>query len=158
VTQYGYDGLYRQASVTTNAQLGTSGQTVRSTGFGIHGEPLAVSQGGVAIAAYSYNPWGQPEHQSDSSGVLTTYYDAAGNVPQTSGGATPPTATSPRPPLLTRRTLATDALGHSATFVYDVGGELLSTTDRNGRTRNFTYDGLGRATQEAWVNPDGSSA
>jgi RHS repeat-associated protein len=42
-------------------------------------------------------------------------------------------------------------LGHSATFAYNAGDLLTSTTDRNGKVRNLSYDALNRKTGETWV-------
>src|SRR5262249_18574805 len=44
-----------------------------------------------------------------------------------------------------------DPLTHSNTYAYDLGDRLVSTTDRDGRRRDFTYDQLDRPTTEAWV-------
>ena len=44
----------------------------------------------------------------------------------------------------------TDALGKVETNTYDtLNGILLSTTDRNGQTFNFSYDGMGNITEKA---------
>ena len=40
----------------------------------------------------------------------------------------------------------------------DVGGRLLTLTDRNLRKQTFSYDDLARVTEEDWFNADGSSA
>ena len=42
-------------------------------------------------------------------------------------------------------------MGHSATFAYNAGDLLTSTTDRNGKVRNLSYDALNRKTGETWV-------
>ncbi len=39
---------------------------------------------------------------------------------------------------------------------YDAASEMTSQTDRNGRRRDFTYDALGRATQELWFDSSGT--
>jgi YD repeat-containing protein len=44
-----------------------------------------------------------------------------------------------------------DPLNHSASFAYDAAGRQTSTTDRDGRRRDFTYDNDNRLTLEAWV-------
>src|SRR5262249_21230090 len=45
----------------------------------------------------------------------------------------------------------TDPLNHSATFAYDAAGRMTSTTDRNSRRRDFTYDNANQKTGETWV-------
>src|SRR5262249_51897735 len=45
----------------------------------------------------------------------------------------------------------TDPLNHSSTFVYSTTDKLTSTTDRNGRVRNLSYDALDRETGETWL-------
>ena len=41
--------------------------------------------------------------------------------------------------------------GVSATFVYDADGELVDTTDADGRRTTYSYDQLGDQTGETWV-------
>ena len=48
-----------------------------------------------------------------------------------------------------------DWLLNDRTFQYDAADRLVSQTDRNGRTTDFTYDALGRLTGEQWI--DGGS-
>jgi YD repeat-containing protein len=42
-------------------------------------------------------------------------------------------------------------VGHSASFAYSATDQLTSTTDRDGRVRNLSYDALDRQTGETWV-------
>jgi YD repeat-containing protein len=46
-----------------------------------------------------------------------------------------------------------DAMGHSATYVYNTDGQLTDTTDRDGRRVTFTYDSGGRQTAEDGWGP-----
>jgi YD repeat-containing protein len=46
----------------------------------------------------------------------------------------------------------TNALGKTRTFTYDLAGNRTGITDRNGRTRRFSFDPLNRLTKEEWLN------
>ncbi len=46
--------------------------------------------------------------------------------------------------------LETNALSKSKTYVYDIGGNLTRTIDRNGKTIQYVRDGLDRVTEEKW--------
>ena len=54
---------------------------------------------------------------------------------------------------LGEQTSQTNQLSHSRQNVYDANGNVVKTTDRNGRVRAFDYDALNRLTAERW--PDG---
>ncbi len=45
----------------------------------------------------------------------------------------------------------TNAYGANRTYTYDAQGNRTGITDRNGKTRRFTYDPLNRLTTETWV-------
>ena len=47
--------------------------------------------------------------------------------------------------------------GVSATFVYDADGELVDTTDADGRRTTYSYDSLGDETGETWLNSSGGA-
>ena len=48
-------------------------------------------------------------------------------------------------------------LGNSPSYIYDAVGNQLSATDRNNRTRRFTYDNLNRQTLEEWLDNSGNA-
>src|SRR5437588_12780150 len=50
-----------------------------------------------------------------------------------------------------RLTQQTDALNHSSTYSYDLANRPTSTTDRDGRRIDNTYDADNRLTQANWV-------
>ena len=113
-------------------------------------------------------------NDGEESNYTQYYYDAKGNVLRTYTGLTSPltinglddvTAGEDEDYAVTkytydkfgRVTQVTDALGNSETNTYDaVLGLLMSTTDRNGQTFNFSYDGLGNLTSKSLA--DGTNA
>lgn len=50
----------------------------------------------------------------------------------------------------------TDPLGQEKHYEYDQVGNLIQTTDRNGRQMRFHYDSLNRVASEFWINQDES--
>jgi YD repeat-containing protein len=54
------------------------------------------------------------------------------------------------PPLELRRAEPADR-PHSATFAYDLDSRMTSATDRDGRRRDFRFDGDSRKTGETWT-------
>jgi len=113
-------------------------------------------------------------NDGETANYTQYYYDAKGNVLRTYTGLTSPltinglddvTAGEDTDYAVTkytydkfgRVTQVQDALGNSETNTYDaVLGLLMSTTDRNGQTFNFTYDGMGNLTSKALA--DGTNA
>jgi YD repeat-containing protein len=45
----------------------------------------------------------------------------------------------------------TNALGKTRTFTYDAAGNRTSLSDRNGKTRRFSFDPLNRLITETWT-------
>jgi len=73
----------------------------------------------------------------DSHGNLVNVTDPLGRVSKTLYGVTDITYTFPEKTI--------NALGHTASFTYDVGtGNMLSSTDPNGYAAYYKYDSLGR--------------
>ena len=56
-----------------------------------------------------------------------------------------------------QQTSETDPNGSVAAARYDNNGNVVSTTDQDGRTVNFTYDGAGQLTSEVWIAADGNT-
>ena len=50
----------------------------------------------------------------------------------------------------------TNALGQTGTTAYDVAGNEVSDTDRDGPVRTFSYDALNRKTAEHWLDASGN--
>jgi YD repeat-containing protein len=50
----------------------------------------------------------------------------------------------------------TNQLGDTRTYQYDAVGNLIETTDRNGREIDYTYDKLDRNTSETWLDEAGN--
>jgi RHS repeat-associated protein len=165
-TDTAYDAGGRAYQTVINAQLASGQQTTRTTIFDWRGNPLLVKLNGTSSASYIYNFWGQAETISDNNGYQELHYEAAGDVIGTRDG-TSITANyiTYTYDLLNRRTQAqvyvstqssVPASLAQATYAYDLAGEFISTTDRNGRRRDISYDNLGRATVERWYDNTGT--
>jgi RHS repeat-associated protein len=63
----------------------------------------------------------------------------------------------PRHTRLTRLLSKTNALSKARTSIYDANGNQTSVTDREGRTRTFSYDALNRQTEENWLDSTGAT-
>jgi YD repeat-containing protein len=151
-----YDALGRVITQTSNLQLASNQQTVRYSVYDWRGQPTAVRIGTTDVGSYEYNFWGQPTKISDSTGFLRASYDGAGNAVSTHDSDTDnANYITYTYDLLNRRTQAqvyvATAQGVSAslanaTYSYDDASHLTSTTDRDGRRRDFTLDDLARVT------------
>jgi len=84
-------------------------------------------KGDNPVITYTYNSNGNKTSVKDPRGNTTTFtYDSTYTYPYR----------------------ATNALGHTATTVYDTGlGKVVSSTDANNNETKYTYDALGRTTK-----------
>jgi RHS repeat-associated protein len=121
---------------TTNGE----GETTR-TAYDAQGNAISESDGNGDVTRYRYN----------SEGSLTKVIDAEQNVTRYTYDAlnreTTETITGMFNGVLTTLPARTNT--------YDLRGNLLQTTDRDGRVRVFAYNRLDRLTQEEWKNTAG---
>lgn len=147
VTAYSYDLRDRRIMVTD--PLGGSTQTL----YDAAGQIISRIDANGHTTSFSYNArgdrvgttnakgdsetvtWtanGMPESMVSAAGINTAYtYDARGRATQVT------------------------VEGDSVLYAYDSVGNLLATTDADGKTSSFTYDGLRRKTSE--ISPDGDT-
>ncbi|MFD3566164.1 LamG-like jellyroll fold domain-containing protein [Streptomyces sp. NPDC058667] len=134
VTDYGYDELGQQTSVTEPAVMAEQNG----------GTPVSVRP----VTMSGYNTFGEPTEMSDPLGnVTTTAYDAEGQeasvtTPQylAPGASTPITATSYNEyNKLGQVTAEVDPLGNRSTYTYTQLGDLASVTEPGGGTTKYTY-------------------
>ena len=85
---------------------------------------------------------------TDSKKYYTTYgYDANGNTTRVTS-ANGKNATDYVYDKYNRVTKMTDPMGYVETYTYDIAGNMLSKTDRNGNKIQYTYDPANRLTKE----------
>ncbi len=129
VTTYTYDALDRLAAVTDAVNRTTT------YGYDALGRLLTAKNAGVQaapLAQYSYSANGRRKTVSDANGNLTTYfYDGLDRV------------SSLQYPVTTRGTGLSDA-ANAESYTYDLNGNALSHTKRDGSVITATYDALNR--------------
>ncbi|MFJ8298943.1 LamG-like jellyroll fold domain-containing protein [Streptomyces sp. NPDC094447] len=134
VTDYGYDELGQQTSVTEPAVMAEQNG----------GTPVSVRP----VTMTGYNTFGEPTESSDPLGnVVTTAYDAEGQELSTTspeylapGASAPIRATSYNEyNKLGQVTAEVDALGGRTTYTYTQLGDLASVTEPGGGTTRYTY-------------------
>ncbi|MBY0230342.1 MAG: hypothetical protein K2W96_13745 [Gemmataceae bacterium] len=158
-----YDVYGRLVTETAGASLPVSQQTVRQMAYDWAGRQASVSVNGSVVEARSFDRWGDEIATLDQKGGRSRRFDAAGGLAEIgpTSDEPPPQGVPPQQrtcythDLANRALSATDALGWTTTFAYGPGDALASMTDRDGRTRYFTTDALGRITQESAYAADG---
>ena len=131
VTTAGYDLAGNRVSVTD--PLGRTTLTGYDAQNRVISQTLPDPDGSSPLAApvtsYTYTLDGQLASVTDPVGNATTYgYDNAG-----------------------RKVSTTNQLGYTSYLRYDAKNQVISSTDADGRTRDFAYNALGEMTQEDWV-------
>ncbi|MEV6200581.1 LamG-like jellyroll fold domain-containing protein [Streptomyces sp. NPDC051771] len=138
VTDYGYDEIGQQTSVTEPAVMAEQNG----------GTPVSVRP----VTMTGYNTFGEPTESSDPLGnVVTTAYDAEGQESSTTtpeylapGAGTPIRATTYNEyNKLGQVTAEVDPLGNRTTYAYTQLGDLASVTEPGGGTTRYTYDANG---------------
>ncbi|MFD3530054.1 LamG-like jellyroll fold domain-containing protein [Streptomyces sp. NPDC058664] len=149
VTDYGYDELGQQTSVTEPAVMAE-----QNGGTAVSVRPVTMT---------GYNTFGEPTETSDPLGnVTTTAYDAEGQESSTTspqylapGASTPITATSYNEyNKLGQVTAEVDPLGNRTTYSYTQLGDLASVTEPGGGTTKYTYSTNGD--QLSAIRPNGA--
>ncbi|OKJ52270.1 Teneurin-1 [Streptomyces sp. CB02009] len=134
VTDYGYDELGQQTSVTEPAVMAEQNG----------GTPVSVRP----VTMTGYNTYGEATESSDPLGnVVTTAYDAEGQELSTTtpeylapGASAPIRATSYNEyNKLGQVTAEVDPLGGRTTYTYTQLGDLASVTEPGGGTTKYTY-------------------
>ncbi|WP_446812190.1 RHS repeat-associated core domain-containing protein (plasmid) [Methylomonas sp. 2BW1-5-20] len=129
LTRYVYDNLGRLTEIK-------AGQTTADGGSGIDANTGASAGDTVATqASFQYDDFGRKLNETDALGQVTTYsYDLNNNVKtvQTPG-----------------------ANGHTLTYAWDYGHQLLSVTAEDGKKIDYDRNPLGQTTHsESWgANP-----
>ncbi|MDT4291665.1 RHS repeat-associated core domain-containing protein [Methylomonas sp. MO1] len=131
LTRYSYDNL-------GNLKTIQAGQTTADGGTSINADTGASSSDTVATqVSYNYDDFGRKLSETDAMGQVTSFsYDLNNNVKtvQTPG-----------------------ANGHTLTYVWDYGHQLLSVTAEDGRKIDYTRNPLGQTTRaETWSPTPGS--
>ncbi|WP_225616339.1 RHS repeat-associated core domain-containing protein [Methylomonas albis] len=131
LTRYIYDNLGNLKEIK-------AGQTTADGGTAIDANTGASSSDTVATqVSYSYDDFGRKLSETDALGQVTSFsYDLNNNVKtvQTPG-----------------------ANGHTLTYVWDYGHQLLSVTAEDGRKIDYTRNPLGQTTRaETWSPTPGS--
>ncbi|TCV88551.1 MULTISPECIES: DUF6531 domain-containing protein [Methylomonas] len=131
LTRYSYDNL-------GNLKTIQAGQTTADGGTAINADTGASSSDTVATqVSFQYDDFGRKLTETDALGQVTTFsYDLNNNVKtvQTPGAA-----------------------GHTLTYVWDYGHQLLSATAEDGRKIDYTRNPLGQTTRaETWSPTPGS--
>ncbi len=148
-TQFGYDSLGRQTSVTDPLNH------TSSSAYDAGGHLVSSTNAKGVVTRYGYDALGRLTDiwenyraalQADAqTNVHTQYsYDAIGDrlsIRDANGHTTTFTYDA-----LGRLTSETDALEHSWSYAYDKLGNRVSMLDANGQTTVYTYDSLGRQT------------
>ncbi len=125
LTRYSYDNLGNLKDIK-------AGQTTADGGTTINADTGASSSDIVATqVSYSYDDFGRKLSETDANNLVTTYtYDLNNNIK---------TAQTP------------GAAGHTLTYVWDYGHQLLSVTAEDGKKIDYTRNPLGQPTRaETW--------
>lgn len=93
---------------------------------------------------YTFNSIGQLTSITDKNNNTITLTYSNSSTYSLSDGSLAPDFAVPSNPMLTS---ATDQLGHSLTFTYDVSNRLTGITDSIGRVIDYTYDASGNLYQ-----------
>ncbi|MEU3605707.1 LamG-like jellyroll fold domain-containing protein [Streptomyces sp. NPDC035033] len=135
VTDYGYDEIGQQTSITEPAVM-----TEQNGGTPVSVRPVTMT---------GYNTFGEATEVADPLGnVTTTAYDAEGQEASVTtpeylapGATTPVRATSYNEyNELGQVTAEVDPLGNRTTYTYTQLGDLASVTEPGGGTTKYTYD------------------
>jgi len=131
LTRYSYDNLGNLKEIK-------AGQTTADGGTAINADTGASSSDTVATqVSYNYDDFGRKLSETDANNQVTSFsYDLNNNVKtvQTPG-----------------------ATGHTLTYVWDYGHQLLSVTAEDGRKIDYTRNPLGQTTRaETWSPTPGS--
>lgn len=161
VSQATYDYLGRRVTSTQQVRQPTPANHTTTCAYaGVGGWLESVTSPAGVVTSSSYNAVGEPVRVVDGAGQATTYgYDFAGR------------RVSTRLPDATSRAVSYDDAGNvvgtadkdaagavlrSTSSVYDVAGNLASSTDARGNTSTFTYDATGAVTGQ--VEPVGAGS
>lgn len=131
VTRYSYDNLGNLKEIK-------AGQTSSDGGTTIDPDTGASASDTVATqASFGYDDFGRKLTETDPNNQVTTYtYDLNNNIK---------TAQTP------------GAAGHTLTYLWDYGHQLLSVTAEDGRKIDYTRNPLGQTTRaETWSPTPGS--
>jgi len=146
---------------------------VTTYGYDANGNNTTITQDGITVATYTYNPSGQITSFKDGRNNTTTYtYDTNGNLASETDELDDKTTytynaagrmisrVDPRGNVqgadpnqfkwtytydgVGRRLTETDPLGNVTTYAYDNAGNQTSVTDANNKTTTYTYDANNR--------------
>ncbi|MEU4557129.1 RHS repeat-associated core domain-containing protein [Actinoplanes sp. NPDC023936] len=138
VTEWKYDSLDREISVTTSGGVGTPAAAETTTYDPATGLVTSLATGTSAAAS-------RMTSATDTNGAVLTGYDALGRI--TSYSDATGAMTSYQYDNLDRLTLVRDSIGSSTTYAYDTSkdarGVLTSVTDSVAGTFSAAYDAEG---------------
>jgi RHS repeat-associated protein len=112
----------------------------------------------VETTTFTYDALNRRAETVDARGGVTTQlYDAVSNLVGLVDASPQHNRHTMVYDALNREAVRIDPLGDRTTFAYDAGSLLVSKKDRNDRTREFTFDALGRLAVETWKDSGGAT-
>ena len=132
---------------------------VNTFAYDASGNLVSQTNGEGETTHSAFDSQGRKISQTDGNGDVTRYrYDSEGNLIAVIDAAPDHNVTKYTYDGLNRQKtetiralVGTTPTELTRTNTYDLEGNLSSTTDRNGNTRLFQYDALGRRTDEIWA-------